>query len=79
MFDVKIVMVRYLFDVKVVKVSQYLLNLGLSLKSMKRILTNYGTDYLSNGNVSHGVSVSLMVREMVANCLPFLLVGLWKS
>jgi hypothetical protein len=30
-------------------VDTMVLNLGLSLKSMKRILTNYGTLYLSNG------------------------------
>jgi hypothetical protein len=37
------------------------LNLGLSLKSMKRILTNYGTVYSSNG--SHGVSFELLVKR----------------
>jgi hypothetical protein len=38
-----------MLDVKIVKLSSYLLNLGLSLKSMKRILSNYGTVYSSNG------------------------------
>jgi hypothetical protein len=42
-------------DDKTVKISQYLLNLGLSLKSMKRILTYYETVYLSSGQMSHGV------------------------
>jgi hypothetical protein len=39
------------------------LNLCLSLKSMKRILTNYGTVYLSNGYESHGVSLELLVKR----------------
>jgi hypothetical protein len=37
-----------MFDFKIVKISYYLLNLGLALK-LKRILTNYGTVYSSNG------------------------------
>jgi hypothetical protein len=39
------------------------LNLGLSLMSMKMILTNYGTVYLSNWYVSHGVSLGLLVKR----------------
>ncbi len=38
-----------MFDVKIVNISQYLLNLWLSMKLMKRILTNYGTIYSSYG------------------------------
>ncbi len=40
-----------------------LLNLGLLLKSMKRIITNYGTVYLSNGYESHFVSLELLVKR----------------
>jgi hypothetical protein len=41
-----------MFDINIVKLSQYLLNLGLSLESMKRISTNYVTVYLSNGGIA---------------------------
>jgi hypothetical protein len=30
---------------------------------MKRILTNYGTVYLFNGQESHGVSLELLVKR----------------
>jgi hypothetical protein len=40
-----------------------MLNLWLSLKSMKRIFINYGTVYSSNGLVSHGVSLGLLVKR----------------
>jgi hypothetical protein len=51
---------------------EHVLNLGLSLKSMKRILTNYGTVYSSNGYVSHGVSLGSLVKRDGSKLLSFL-------